>query len=80
MIPSVPISLTDGVEVLIEAFAIGDTLYGRVDGKVFTMKTDGVLKEGGFEVATQIMPVSDIEFINLDGLTEAEARKATGLE
>lgn len=40
---------------------------------------DGVLKEGSFEVATQIMPCRDIEFINLDGLSEAEAKKATGL-
>ena len=75
-----PIPLTEGQEVLIEAFAIGDTLYGRVEGRVFTMKTDGVLKEGSFEVATQIMPVRDIEFINLDGLSEAEAKKASGLE
>ncbi len=77
---SVPIELTEGQEFTVEAFVIGDTLYGRVNGKlILTAKTDGVLTEGGFELGAAKCPLRDLIFINLDGLSEAEALKAVGI-
>jgi hypothetical protein len=76
----VSISLTVGQEFTLEAFVIGDTLYGRVDGKLITAKTEGILTEGTFQLAASVCPYRDLEFINLDGLSEAEALKAAGLE
>lgn len=67
-------------ELLLEAFVIGRTLYGRVNGVVLTVESDGVLAEGGFEAASELMPYRDLEFINLDGLSEAEALKVVGVE
>ena len=75
----VSISLTVGQEFTLEAFVIGDTLYGRVDGKLITAKTEGILTEGTFQLAASVCPYRDLEFINLDGLSEAEALKAVGI-
>ncbi len=76
----VSISLTLGQEFTLEAFVIGDTLYGRVDGKLITAKTEGILTEGTFQLAASVCPYRDLEFINLDGLSEAEALKAAGID
>jgi hypothetical protein len=43
-------------------------------------KTDGILTEGTFQLTTGVCPMRDLEFINLDGLSEAEALKAAGLQ
>lgn len=77
---ALPLELKNGQEVLVEAFVIGDTLHGRVDGKLLTTRTDGVLTEGGFSLTTTHCHYRDLEFINLDGMTEAEALKVAGLE
>jgi len=74
-----PLELSEGQEVVVEAFVIGDTLHGRVNGKVLTVKTDGLLTEGGFALTATLCPYRDLEFINLDDLSEAEALKAAGL-
>ncbi|MBK8038515.1 MAG: serine/threonine protein kinase [Verrucomicrobiaceae bacterium] len=75
-----PVKLTAGDEVLVEAFAIDGTLHGRVNGQAFQATSDGVLEQGSFEAASMQMSYRDIEFINLDGLSEAEALKAAGVE
>lgn len=75
----VSISLAEGQEFVVEAFVIGDMLYGRVNGKLITAKTDGALTEGGIELGATQCAYRDLEFINLDGLSEPEALKAVGL-
>ena len=75
-----PVKLTAGDEVLVEAFAIDGNLHGRVNGQAFQATSDGVLEQGSFEAASMQMSYRDIVFINLDGLSEAEALKAAGVE
>lgn len=73
------VTLEAGDEVLVEAFAINGRLYGRVDGVTVQADTDGVLAEGDFEAAAMQMTYRDIQFINLDGLSESDALEAAGL-
>ena len=78
--PSKPVTLTEGTEVVLEAFAIGDKIYGRVNGQLFQAASDGRLTEGSAEAASRQMSYRDIEFINLDGLPEAEALRLLGVD
>lgn len=75
-----PLELREGEEVLVEAFAIGQKLHGRVNDKTFEIKIENASDPGGFGISTSVMSFHDAEFINLDGLSEAEARKVAGLE
>ena len=74
------VMLTSNSEVVIEAFAIGKKIYGRVNGQIFQTPTDGKLAEGAVEAASRQMSYRDIEFINLDGLPEAEALRLLGVD
>ena len=70
--------LVAGVEYDLELYAIGDQLIARYNGKQFPIGTDTRLTEG--EVGLQIKhEARDVEVINLDGLSEAEARKLVGI-
>ena len=67
-----------GPEYMLELFAVGDRLIARVDGKPVPVATDGRLIRGDTACSTEV-PFRDVEVINLDGLSEAEALKAAGL-
>jgi hypothetical protein len=73
-------NLEAGDEVVIEAFALGNMLYGSVDGQIFKVPSDGQLSSGDFEAAARLLSYRDIEFINLDGLPEAEALRLLGVD
>ena len=67
--------LVAGVEYDLELYAIGDQLIARYNGKLLPIATDKRLTEG--EAGLQIKhEARDVEVINLDGLSEAEALKA----
>lgn len=76
---TLPLDLPEGREVLVEAFVIDGTLYGKVDGRLLEIPGDGVLSHGSFDLATYGMPFRDLAFIRLDGLAKDEALKAAGL-
>jgi hypothetical protein len=71
--------LKPGDEFDLELIVIGDKLYGKFNGKALPVVTDTRLTEGEMGFQTEHL-VRDIEVINLDGLSEAEARKAAGVE
>jgi hypothetical protein len=70
--------LKAGDEFDMELFAIGNKLIGRFNGKQLPIVTDTRLTEGnlGFQTADS---VRDVEVLNLDGLSEAEALKLAGV-
>jgi hypothetical protein len=76
---ALPLDLRDGQEVAIEALVIDGTLYGRVNGELIEVPADGVLPDGEFDLATYDMSIRDLAFLQLDGLSPAEARQAAGL-
>jgi serine/threonine protein kinase len=71
-----------GEWLLVEIKAVGELLTVRADGKMLGTATDpALLQPGGVVVtSTQEGRFRDIEVINLDGLSEAEALKAAGIE
>ncbi len=71
--------LKPGADLDMEFIAIGDKLYGRSNGEPLPVVTDARLTEGTMGLQTKQW-IRDIEVINLDGLSEAEARKAAGVE
>lgn len=75
----VAVNLKAGQEVVIAIVAIGDTLYGKVGEVSFQLPTDGVLRDGNAEAASTATAFRDIEFINLDTLSDADARRLAGL-
>lgn len=75
----VPVNLQEDQEVIIEAFIIGGVLHARVNGQHFQVQCDGILESGNAEAASTIAPYRDIEFMNLDGLSDAEALSAAAL-
>jgi hypothetical protein len=68
-----------GDEFDMELIAIGDKLYGKFNGKPLPVVTDARLTEGEMGFQTRHL-ARDIDVINLDGLSEAEALKAAGVE
>jgi hypothetical protein len=72
-------ALQIGDEFSMELIAIGDKLHGEFNGKALPVATDTRLTNGGVGFQTKHV-IRDIEVINLDGVSEAEARKAAGLE
>ncbi|HBJ86211.1 MAG TPA: hypothetical protein DDZ88_20570 [Verrucomicrobiales bacterium] len=71
--------LADGAEFTLELVAIGTQLHARFNGVALPVITDTRLTTG--EVGLHpLHPVRDVEVINLDGLSEAEARKVAGIE
>jgi len=71
--------LKAGDEFDMELIAIGDKLIGRFNGKLLPIVTDTRLTEGAVGFQTKHL-VRDLEAINLDGLSEAEAMKLIGLD
>jgi hypothetical protein len=57
-----------------ERIGLGD----KLNGKLLPVVTDTRLAEGGIGFSTKHL-VRDVEILNLDGLSEAEARKAAGI-
>ncbi len=74
-----PRPLVPGDEYELELIAIGDQLHVRLNDERLPVVTDIRLKEGSMGLHC-IHPMRDVEVINLDGLSEAEARKAAGVE
>ena len=71
---------SDKDEWLLEFAAVGSQLFARVDGQLVATLTDTRLQEGKLRIQGLTRPVRDIEFINLDGLPEAEALRILGVE
>jgi hypothetical protein len=71
--------LKPGDEFDMELIVIGGKLHGKFNGKPLPVVTDARLTEGEIGFQTRHL-VRDIEIINLDGLSEAEALKAVGLD
>jgi len=68
-----------GDEFVMEMFAIGDRLISRFNGKLMPPLTDNTFRQGGVSFQIKHL-VRDVEVINLDGLSEAEALKLAGVE
>jgi serine/threonine protein kinase len=66
-----------GEEFQMEFFAIGNQLIARYNGQALPLVTDERLRSGGVTIQTAHL-IRDVEVINLDGLSEAEALKAAG--
>jgi hypothetical protein len=66
-------------EFTMEFYAIGTQLLARFNGEWLPPVTDTRLKSGSVFLQTGHL-VRDVEAINLDGLSEAEARKAAGVD
>jgi hypothetical protein len=75
---TVPLNLSPEQIVTIEACVIGNTLFGKVNDTRLTAETNGLIDAGNFELFCYHMSFRDLAFINLDGLTEQEARLAAG--
>ena len=74
-----PAPLPDGEEYSLEFYAIGTTLIGKVNGQVKHRVQDSTLLQG-FLGLMSWEAFRDVEVINLDGLSEAEARKLVGID
>ena len=71
----------DPKEYLMELYAIGSTLIGRINGQSVTAQIPEGLGAGEFGIYDANADfVRDVEVLNLDGLPEAEARKLIGLD
>jgi serine/threonine protein kinase len=70
--------LKPGVEFDMELVVIEDKLYAKFNGKPLPVATDTLITEGQLAFQTTHF-VRDVEVINLDGLSEAEALKAAGI-
>lgn len=70
-----------GDSFTLEFYAIGTHLVCRYEGDVLRVSEPGENRAPGTLNHLMILnPVTDIEFINLDGLSEAEALKLAGVE
>jgi serine/threonine protein kinase len=73
--------LVAGKEYLMEFYALGTTLVGRVNGQTVTAQTTSPLLPGHPALNQGHNDfVRDVELLNLDGVPEAEARKLIGIE
>lgn len=70
------LGLQPGQIVRISACVIGNSLIARVDDRVLRAESPGEPRHGRFDIATYHMSFRDIASINLDGLTDPEARAA----
>ncbi|MBN8459513.1 MAG: serine/threonine protein kinase [Verrucomicrobia bacterium] len=75
---TVPLNLSPEQIVTIEACVIGNKLFGKINDTRLTAEANGLLDAGNFELFCYHMSFRDLAFINLDGLTEQEARLAAG--
>lgn len=73
-----PGALKAGDEMILEFYTIGSRLIGRVNGVLLSVE-DTRLTRGIFTLQSGHL-LRDIELINLDGLSEAEALKLAGVE
>ena len=68
-----------GSEVHVELIAVGRTVVGRLNGHTVTCQLDrDGIPAGLFLREASKIPFRDLEYINLDGLPEDEARQAAG--
>lgn len=76
---SAPITppLKPGQEYQVEFYAIGRTLIARLDGQTITAQWNGPIHASGFDSTSDVY-FRDFEYINLDGIPEAEALKLAG--
>lgn len=75
-----PRPLAEGGEYTLQLTVVGDRIYGRMNDLDTGPVTDTRLQEGAMGIWSGGNPIRDIEYLSLDGLTEAAARKAAGLE
>jgi len=72
-----------GQDYLLEFIAIGQTLHAKLDGQTVSLQlpaNEQTQQEGEALIyGLNLQPFRDVEVINLDGLSEAEARKAAGI-
>jgi hypothetical protein len=68
-----------GAEYDLEFYAIGEKLFGRINGELLLVSSDNRLGEGDITLQIKHL-IRDIEVINLDGLSEAEALKILGVD
>jgi tRNA A-37 threonylcarbamoyl transferase component Bud32/alpha-tubulin suppressor-like RCC1 family protein len=68
-----------GDEMILEFYTIGNRLIGRLNGELLPIAEDQRLTRGVITLQTGHL-LRDIEVINLDGLSEAEALKLAGLD
>jgi serine/threonine protein kinase len=69
-----------GMEYTTELTAVGSTVVGRINDVTVTCVVDDGGKSGQLAIAGAFRtPFRDVEVINLDGLSEAEARQAAGI-
>jgi hypothetical protein len=72
--------LPQGKEYVAELYAIGRQVIARVNGQVLTASTDVPPAPGSFDLfGADRDYFQDAQVLNLDGLSEAEARKAAGI-
>jgi len=74
-----PGKLKAGEEYSLELYTIGSRLFGRFNGGPLLQAEDQRLTRGVLTLQTGHL-LRDIEVINLDGLSEAEALKVAGLD
>ena len=69
-----------GSTVPVELCVVGTRLFARVDGLLVLAAEDASAADGGLGLINVPIPVRDIEVINLDGLSDAEALKIVGVD
>jgi hypothetical protein len=74
-----PGALKPGDEFSLEFYTIGSRLFGRFNGGPLLQAEDQHLTRGSTLLQTGHL-LRDIEYINLDGLSEAEALKLAGVD
>ena len=68
-----------GEEVEVELTAVGRTVVGRLNGHTVTCQLDrDGISAGLYLLEASSIPFRDLEYVNLDGLPEDEARQAAG--
>ena len=73
------LKINDGDEVTIETFVVGNALLARINGSPLFCEADASVTAGVFEISSFCMAFRDLAFVNLDGLTETEARRYAGM-
>lgn len=72
--------LASADEFTLEFAALGSRFYGRLDSRLLCTGTDATHPVGVAGFYVNDMAIRDIEVINLDGLSEAEALKILGVD
>jgi len=78
--PDPDIKVVPGDEVEMEFATVGKQLVARLNGRLIGFATDDRLREGYGSLHNEVNKVSDLEVINLDGLSEAEALRILGVD